>query len=180
MANFTLERATRIYEKYVRAYQLEEQSGTELAAMDSFRNIQAFLNNPDNDVYKTMTDEQIVSVLIEDNKKIAYDAAAPVRMLINLTSSEDLQQWELKVSNMTDGPEKDKQLEVIQDLKNVANAFETMKEKMINDPDYRKAVADAIWDMTQNWRLVHLIYSPQDAESGELESGIVSGLFSSK
>lgn len=180
MANFTLERVKTIYKKYEEAYKLAVDAGENLTSIDSFQTVQAVLNNPANSIYKTMADGQIVNMLIEGNKKIAYNPAGPLTTLVNLMTPEYLAEWEQKVSAMPDGEDKDTQKEVIEDLKNIGEMFEDMKQKMINDESYRKAVADAIWDLTQDSRLVHIIYSPQDAEDGEFEAGIVKGLISQK
>ena len=180
MANFTLERVKIIYKKYEEAYKVAADAGENLTSIDSFRTVQAVLNNPDNSIYKTMTDGQIVNMLIEGNKKIAYNPAGPLTTLTNLMTPEYLAEWEQKVSAMPDGEDKDTQTEVIEDLKNIGEAFENMKQKMINDESYRKAVADTIWDLTQDSRLVHLIYSPQDDEGGEFETGIVKAITKQK
>lgn len=180
MANFTLERVKTIYKKYEEAYKVAADAGENLTSTDSFRTVQAVLNNPDNSIYKTMTDGQIVNMLIEGNKKIAYNPAGPLTTIVNLMTPEHLAEWEQKVSAMPDSEDKDIQKQAIEDLKNIGEAFEDMKQKMINDERYRKAIADAIWDLTEDNRLMHIIYSPQDAEEGEFEAGIVKGLIKKK
>lgn len=180
MANFALERVKTIYKKYEEAYEVAVDAGENLTSIDSFQTVQAILNNPDNSIYKTMTDGQIVNMLIEGNKKIAYNPAGPLNTVVNLMTPEYLEKWEQKVSAMPDGEDKDTQKQVIEDLKNIGEAFEDMKQKMINDDNYRKAIADAIWDLTQDSRLVHLIYSPQDDEGDEFETGIVKVLINQK
>lgn len=180
MANFTLERVKTIYKKYEKAYEVAENAGEKLTSKDSFQTVQATLNNPDNDIYKSMEDGQIVEMLIEGNRKIAYNPAGPLTTVVNLMTPEYLEEWQRKVSAMPNGEDKDLQQQVIDDLNNIGEAFEDMKQKMINDENYRKAIADAIWDLTRDNRLVHLIYSPKDDEGGEFEAGIVKGLIRQK
>lgn len=171
MANFTAKRIEEIYKVYTDQYELQIQSGVKMAEKDSIETVARMLNSPDNEIFKTMTNDQVASALIEDLKRVSYNPEGTIHALISLADTEFLQKWELKVSKMVDGEKKDKANEVIQDFKNVKEALGNMKSKLVNDPAYRQAVMDALWEITQDKRLMHLINSPEDADDpGELDS----------
>lgn len=171
MANFTAKRIEEIYEVYKKEYDFQVNAGVKMAEKDSIETVARILNSPDNEIFKTMTNDQIVSALIEDLKRVSYNPEGTIHALVSLADTEFLQKWELKVSGMADGEAKSKANEVIQDFKNIKEALGEMKRKLVNDPSYRQAVMDALWDITHDKRLMHLINSPQDADDpGELDS----------
>lgn len=171
MANFTAKRIQEIYEVYTDQYKLAKDSGVKLAEKDNIEIVARILNNPKNEIYKTMSNEQVASALIEDLKRVSYNPEGTIHALVSLMDTEFLQKWELKVSKMLPGEKKEKHKQVIEDLKNIKEAIGEMKKNLVNDPAYRQAVMDALWEITNDKRLMHLINSPQDADDpGELDS----------
>ena len=156
---FTRERAEIIYEIYAAKYHQAEMLGENLEAQKSFiTQLRTLQNNPE---WVKRTDTTIATILLKMDR-------------INIASTDAITEWiqtslrpamwpriESFVESYADqDPNYGREAlqEAYEDLQTLAD----IRDKLVNDYEYRSAMIALIWAATGDNDIVHRLYSPPD------------------